>query len=197
MRITAHKNTSKFFSYRVQKDGVDLDLDAMGVTNIQVADEGQSISALSGDITFSANIMSIRWGSLKLPAGEYSPTVYLYNPENPKGLVLYGPETNPVTLVLVEDERPHLVNISATTDLLTLSGPAKPISVISVDGALIKFSKYSGSFTNITPLEINTPNNEGSDLIYAKTPLPSAKSWTFSVLMPDGVKSEFKKRWIV
>ena len=93
-------------TYRVQKDGVDFDLTQAGVTRIDVVDEGQVLSSDDDAVSFSGSTLTIKWGAFSLPPDTYSPTIYAYKASDPDGEVLFGPLKSPITLQLVENERP-------------------------------------------------------------------------------------------
>ena len=197
MEVTAYKNTSKFYSYRLQRDGEDLDLSAEGVTNIEVVDQGKSISVSSGNITFDGSVVNIQWGAIALPAGTYSPTLYIYSASNPEGEVLYGPLVNPITLILVEDERPQQVTVSATAEQLTLTGESKPIKSLLIGDDLIDFSLYDGDLSALSDYVLTLSGVNAKDAIGEVISLPSLETFSFTVLLPNGVSSSYKRQWLM
>ena len=49
----------------------------------------------------------MKWGFLPFKQGQHQPTVYAYKGElDSEGEVLYGPEKEEITLIMVPDRRP-------------------------------------------------------------------------------------------
>lgn len=105
VHVVANKNSANIHKYNLKKMDSEFDLEAAGVTKIEVAEKGKVISTDAGGVTISGNTLSIEWGSLD-SAGMLTPTVYAYTAENLKGEVLFGPGMNVSFIVnMMPDER--------------------------------------------------------------------------------------------
>ncbi len=107
LRVTAYQNSSAQEEYNVTKDGVDFDLNAAGVTKIQVVESGQSIDSDGDHVSFSGSRIKIAWGKLGVQ-GNSSPTIWAYSPSHLDGEVIIGPgKEDSVMLSIYTDERPQ------------------------------------------------------------------------------------------
>lgn len=108
LRVIAYQNSSGEEEYNITKDGDDFNLNAAGVTNIEVVENGQSIDSDGDYVSFTGSRIKIAWGKLKAP-GVSNPTIYAYSANYPDGEVIVGPgrEDN-VILSMMPDERPTI-----------------------------------------------------------------------------------------
>lgn len=106
LRVTAYQNSSAKEEYNITKDGVDFDLNAAGVTRIQVVEKGQSIDSDGDHVSFAGSRIKIAWGKLAVE-GNSNPTIWAYSPTHPEGEVIIGPgKEGSVILSMELDERP-------------------------------------------------------------------------------------------
>lgn len=103
LNIPAFSNAGNIEIFTVQNDGVDYDLDANGVTRVDVyACDGVAdlvsagsriISSNDADapITYSGSILSIKFGSLGLNPGKYFIRIKIFAPTFSDGIVIVGP----------------------------------------------------------------------------------------------------------
>lgn len=106
MRIVAHENSGGTTQYRLKKGSDDFDLNAAGVTKIEVVENGESIDSDGEFVSFSGSVITIAWGKLKAP-GITTPTIWAYSPTYPEGEVIFGPGTDSsIHLSMMPDERP-------------------------------------------------------------------------------------------
>ena len=108
LRVIAYQNSSGEEEYNITKDGDDFNLNAAGVTKIEVVENGQSIDSDGDHVSFTGSRIKIAWGKLKAP-GVSIPTIYAYSANYPDGEVIVGPgrEDN-VILSMMPDERPTI-----------------------------------------------------------------------------------------
>lgn len=107
MRVVAYENAGGMQQYKVQKNGIDFDLNAAGVTRIEVVEEGAAIDSDGDHVSFTGATISIAWGKLKAP-GVTSPTIWAYSASYPEGEVIMGPgAVGSVVLNMMPDERPE------------------------------------------------------------------------------------------
>lgn len=106
LRVVAHQGSSNKHQYTVQKNGESFDLNAAGVTRIEVVEQGQVLSSDDDTVTFSGSNITIEWGSLGV-SGRTNPTIYAYKASDTKGEVIVGPGmTESISLEMMADERP-------------------------------------------------------------------------------------------
>ena len=99
--IAAFLDTDTIETFTVQNDGLDYDLDANGVTRVDVyVCDGKAglvnescriISSDTGEISYTGNILNVRFGKLCVIPGPYKPKVKIFTPVAPEGVVIAGP----------------------------------------------------------------------------------------------------------
>ena len=106
LRVIAYQNSAGFDEYNITKNGDDFNLNAAGVTKIEVVENGQSIDSDGDHVSFTGSRIKIAWGKLNV-VGYSNPTIWAYSPTYPDGEVIAGPgKTDSVILSMMLDERP-------------------------------------------------------------------------------------------
>jgi hypothetical protein len=106
LRVIAYQNSSGEEEYNITKGGVDFNLNAAGVTKIEVVENGKSIDSDGDHVSFSGSRIKVAWGKLNAQ-GNSNPTIWAYSPSYPTGEVIVGPgKADSVVLSMMPDERP-------------------------------------------------------------------------------------------
>lgn len=105
MKITAPLGRDNVEQLRIKYNGAAFSFATFGVTSVEVIADSALISSANGDISYSGDTLSVKFGKLDLAPGYYNAQIVLYTPTHPAGLVIAGPdmpETVDLTLIISE-----------------------------------------------------------------------------------------------
>lgn len=105
MKITAPIGRDNIEQLRIKYNNAAFDFATFGVTSVQVIAGSASISSANGDISYSGDTLSVKFGHLDLVPGYYNAQIVLFTPSHPNGVVIAGPdmpETLDLTMIISE-----------------------------------------------------------------------------------------------
>jgi hypothetical protein len=76
---------------KIKYQGVAFSFDTFGVTSAQVIAGDKFISSTNGDVSYSGDTLSVKFGKLQLEAGSYNAQIVLFSASHPAGIVIAGP----------------------------------------------------------------------------------------------------------
>lgn len=105
MKIVAPRGRDNAETLQIAYNGAPFDFAAFGVTKVEVTAGGVGlIDSTTPDVVFTGAELTVKFGSLNIPAGVYHDTqIIVYSSAHPDGLVIVGPQM-PATIVL------HVIN---------------------------------------------------------------------------------------
>lgn len=105
MKVTAPIGRDNVEQLKIKYQGVPFSFDTFGVTSAQVIAGGKFISSLSGDVSYSGDTLSAKFGKLQLEAGYYNAQIVLFTASHPAGIVIAGPGMpEAIELTMVDSE---------------------------------------------------------------------------------------------
>lgn len=108
MRVSAFQGASNTETYTVKRNGVEFDLNAAGVTRIEIVESGKTIDSTTDAVNYNGSLLTVKWAELgdRLMTGKFSPYIYAYKAGDTKGELIFGPNLSPIYLTVIADERP-------------------------------------------------------------------------------------------
>lgn len=101
MKLVAPLGRDNAETLQIAYNGAPFDFAAFGVTKVEVtAGRTGLIDSATDDVVYAADQLTVKFGSLVIPAGVYHDTqIVVYSSAHPDGLVIVGPQM-PATIVL-------------------------------------------------------------------------------------------------